>query len=159
MVGEDATRPNKKRKYVLVGPDWGGTSKPGEKGLDCLVEEEVDAKNVGTGHLSNKKCREEGLTVTAGNKETVCEANYGGGTALVNVDDDNVSTHGTGPLNEEITGLYEAASNLVTIREARKDCIVKKMHCVIHDQEARRYTSTKSVWTKVKKTGLYAYRT
>ena len=70
-----------------------------------------------------------------------------------------MSTHGTGPLNEEIMGLYEAASNLVTIREARKDCIVKKMHCVVHDQEAMRYTSKKSVWTKVKKTGLYAYRT
>ena len=137
MVGVDVTRPNKKRKYVLVGPDWGGTSKQGEQGLDCLVEEEVDAKNVETGPLSNKKCREEGLTVT------VCEASYGGGTALGDVDNDNVSTHGTGPLNEEITGLYEAASNLVTIREARKDCIVKKMHCGIHDQEARRYTSTK----------------
>ena len=78
MVGEDATRPNKKRKYVLVGPDWGGTSKQGEQGLDCLVEEEVDAKNVGTGPLSNKKCREVGLSVTAGNKETVCEASYEG---------------------------------------------------------------------------------
>ena len=48
---------------------------------------------------------------------------------------------------------------MVTIREARKDYIVKKMHCVVHDQEARRYTSAKSVWTKIKKTGLYAYRT
>ena len=156
-VGEDVTRPNKKRKFVLVGPDWGGTSKQGEQGLHCLVEEEVDAINVGTCPLSNKKCREVGLSVTAGNKETVCEARFEGSTATSNVD--NVSTHRTGHLNEEVMGLYEAASNLVTIPEVRKDCIVKKMHFVVHDQEAKRYTSTRSVWTKVKKTGLYAYRT
>ena len=50
-------------------------------------------------------------------------------------------------------------NNQETICDARKDCIVKKIHCVVHDQEARRYTSAKSVWTKIKKTGLYAYRT
>ena len=57
-----------------------------------------------------------------------------------------------------MTGLYEAASNVVVLREARQDCIVKKMYCIVHNQEAQRHTSTKRVWTLIKKTGLYGYR-
>ena len=37
MVGEESTRPPKKRKFVLVGPDWGSTDKPKDQGLDCRV--------------------------------------------------------------------------------------------------------------------------
>ena len=65
----------------------------------------------------------------------------------------------TGPLSSEHEGLYEGASNVATMREARKDCIVRKMHCIVHNQEARKYTTKTRVWTLIKKTGLYAYRT
>ena len=67
------------------------------------------------------------------------------------------SNKSAGPLQEP-TGLYEAASNIIVLREARKDCVVKKMYCTVHNQEAKRYTSTKKVWTLIKKTGLYGYR-
>ena len=30
--------------------------------------------------------------------------------------------------------------------------------CIVHNQEAKVFTSTKSVWPKIKKTGLFAYR-
>ena len=65
----------------------------------------------------------------------------------------------TGPLSIEHEGLFEGASNIATIREARKDCIVQKMHCIVHNQEAKKHTTKTRVWTFVKKTGLYAYRT
>ena len=66
----------------------------------------------------------------------------------------------TGSLNnsEEMNGLYEAASNIVSIRESRQDCIVRRMYCTVHNQEAKRYTSTKRVWTRNKKIVLYTYR-
>ena len=32
------------------------------------------------------------------------------------------------------------------------------MHCTVHNQEAKKFTSTKRVWTLIKKTGLYGYR-
>ena len=46
MKGEEVTRPSKKRKYVLVGPEWGISTKMGNEGLDCLLEEEGGTKNV-----------------------------------------------------------------------------------------------------------------
>ena len=76
--------------------------------------------------------------------------------ACINVENKQ-SNVTTSPL-KEVTGLYEAASNIVSLREARQDCIVRKMFCQVHNQEAKRYTSTKSVWTRNKKTGLYGYR-
>ena len=74
----------------------------------------------------------------------------------INVEDIQ-SNSAAGPL-QEITGSYEAASNVVSLREARQDYIVRKMFCKVHNQKAKRYTSTKSVWTRNKKTGLYGYR-
>ena len=45
MMGEEVTRSAKKRKYVLVGPDWGKFTKMGNNGLDCLLKDEVGTRN------------------------------------------------------------------------------------------------------------------
>ena len=37
-MGEETGRPSKKRKYVLVGPEW-GTKAEKNQGLDCKVDE------------------------------------------------------------------------------------------------------------------------
>ena len=37
-MGEEKGRPSKKRKYVLVGPEWGTKAKKNQ-GLDCKVDE------------------------------------------------------------------------------------------------------------------------
>ena len=128
-MGEEITRPKKKRKYVLVGPDWGVTSTISEQGLDCLIEEKLNTKKCDTGPLSNKEERE----VAINKKSTVCNASVENGT-LDNVVtspllEKNIVMSGeasTTPLDSEPGGLFEGASNVVTLREARKDCIVRK---------------------------------
>ena len=230
-MGEEVTRPSKKRKYVLVGPNWGESTDKGNQGLNCLVSSSggttVEAKGnnapvpgsmntleptVGGQGNNNEVVSNKETTVelniqdkvptvwaqgnnASGNMNNVEPAvgsqgnkdhstlNNGGPTVGCNdiqlsmVTEDERGNSGTCPLstvdrgntglyeasnidNDDVcnTGLYEAASNVRILREARQDCIVKKMWCTVHNQEARRYTSTKQVWTKIKKTGLYAYR-
>ena len=36
---------------------------------------------------------------------------------------------------------------------------MRKMRCIVHNQVARRKSTKTRVWTYIKKTGLYAYRT
>ena len=209
MMGEEVTRPAKKRKYVLVGPDWGKSTKMGNNGLDCLLEDEVGTKNGVAGPLNNSgeemtsntrsnvmpvSIEEPVIEVTSplsnsneeatsntmsnvmpeeGNEVASPLSNSGeeitsntrSNVMPVSIEEpvieepveNNQSNVAPSPL-KEVTGLYEAASNIVSLREARQDCIVRKMFCKVHNQEAKRYTSTKSVWTRNKKTGLYGYR-
>ena len=76
--------------------------------------------------------------------------------------DDSVKPN-TRPLiekNDEVRqGLYEAAENVMRLREARAECVVRKMRCIVHNQEARKVMTKRKVWTKNPKTGLFGYRT
>ena len=180
MKGEEVTRPSKKRKYVLVGPEWGISTKMGNEGLDCLLEEEGGTKNVVASPLNTKNSKKaagknimnkEGTGPLNVNVDTIGNEESNEVTSPLNSSKENnekvtsnmkpsseePSNKSAGPLQEP-TGLYEAASNIIVLREARKDCVVKKMYCTVHNQEAKRYTSTKKVWTLIKKTGLYGYR-
>ena len=218
MVGEESTRPPKKRKFVLVGPDWGNSDKPKDQGLDCRVgtaplpeqtnnEKEGNKKHIektGTGpllvqsegpkntpRLTNKRLarnvppeenvrKNEGGNIDGGTaplsvpKETDEQENLGVGNKTEGAgplskrrtsqeqDDTRKVDSGTCPLqtNEgEHEGLYEAASNVLVLREERADCVVRKMWCTTHNQEAKRISSKRSVWTRVSKTGLYGWRT
>ena len=52
-----------------------------------------------------------------------------------------------------------AAENVMKLREARAESIVRKIRSTVHNQEARKVTTKKKVWTKNPKTGLFGYRT
>ena len=43
------------------------------------------------------------------------------------------------------------------LREDRGDCNVRRGWCLRHNAVAKKITTNKQVWTKVKKTGLYKY--
>ena len=81
----------------------------------------------------------------------------------ISENDDSSEKSSTRPLNEKNPevrpGLYEAAENVMRLREARAECVVRNMICTVHNQEARKFTTKKKVWTKNPKTGLYGYRT
>ena len=86
----------------------------------------------------------------------------GGGTSPLLVPDMNQENEGgTSPLvcaNGDDRALYDTAANVVRLREDRGDCVVRSGWCQEHDRMARKVTTTKQVWTRSKKTGLYAYR-
>ena len=68
---------------------------------------------------------------------------------------------GTSPLlrgDGDSMTLYDTATNVVSIREDRGDCVVRRGWCQEHSRKARKITSQKQVWTRNKKTGLYSYR-
>ena len=167
MMGEETTRPLKKRKFVLVGSDWGNTDKPEDQGLECLVANEKS----GTGPLNKVTCEEVGGNNDVEKAITISSEPESAGRSEVtspldmktseNVDD-SVKPN-TRPLiekNDEVRqGLYEAAENVMRLREARAECVVRKMRCIVHNQEARKVTTKRKVWTKNPKTGLFGYRT
>ena len=69
---------------------------------------------------------------------------------------------GMAPLSDQVennVGLFEAASNVLVLREVRSECVVRKMRCSVHNQEAKKTSIKKQVWTRNKKTGLYGYKT
>ena len=46
-------------------------------------------------------------------------------------------------------------SHILLLREERAECVIRKMWCNIHNQEARKITTNKKrVWTRNNKTGL-----
>ena len=59
--------------------------------------------------------------------------------------------------NNDDTSLYDTAATVRMLREDRGTCTVRRGWCVEHNALAKKITSTKKVWTKVKKTGLYKY--
>ena len=177
VIGEESTRPPKKRKYVLVGPDWGNTEKPEEQGLNCLIGEggveksslpdqtsgmvkgnNVPTENVGAGPLPtlNKSPRN---TPDMATKDA---ASYIPSAENISIPEGGNNDGGMAPLSDQVennVGLFEAASNVLVLREVRSECVVRKMRCSVHNQEAKKTSIKKQVWTRNKKTGLYGYKT
>ena len=246
----DSGRRSKKRKYVMVGEDWGEKEGNKEQGLELLIEdwkpqdainsnEEVGTaplptvneegavplfpktgdteeaantteKTEGTGPLgdletenssSNGKTTvyQEGLgtTSTSDNDPGLIEVIEEGGN-INNPTKTLDGKEGTGPLqgNKEVTAntggeirnnlldgasqiqtdrdesyevnsnqdsgeqlLYNTASNVMRLREAQGDCTIRRGYCITHKVKAVRNTRSERIWTKVKKTGLFGWRT
>ena len=115
MIGEEVTRPTKKRKYVLVGPDWGKSTKMGTEGLDCLLEDEVCPKNGVAGPLNTNDGKKAARNtrvemISEGNTENLIMSDGGAGPLSETVDamsteEVNVSNEVASPLsnsNEKI---------------------------------------------------------
>ena len=54
--------------------------------------------------------------------------------------------------------LYDTAMNIITLRKAREECRVIRGWCEEHNLKATRTSKTEQVWTRSKKTGLYAWK-
>ena len=74
------------------------------------------------------------------------------GVVMYNTDRGNVDNTGD-------DALLDTAWNVKTIRDMKGRCVVKKMHCIVHDKIATRTTRKQKVWTRIPKTGLFGYRT
>ena len=68
---------------------------------------------------------------------------------------ESVSTKDVVRNNED--NLYDTAATVRMLREDRGTCNVRRGWCREHESLAKKITSTKKVWTKSKKTGLYSY--
>ena len=170
---EDSRRP-KKRKYALVGEQWG--SQKGTSGLDCKLEHETtyeggtkdvvritgekqDEAEVGTKGVVSTARLEHDVQVKEGegSKDLVDTARLElnvqyedeGGTK------DVVRTYGV--LQSGGSDLFDTAATVMMLREDRGDCNVRRGWCLRHNAVAKKITTNKQVWTKVKKTGLYKY--
>ena len=51
------------------------------------------------------------------------------------------------------------AINIMRLREAQGECEVLRGYCKVHRVKAVRHTRSERVWTIVKKTGLFGWRT
>ena len=212
----DDKRKTKKRKFALVGEQWG--SKKGASGLECRLEQkeagcysstsplvdpgpgqegsnqvlvEMEREEIIQGGTiyHRKPVEEEIINNTDGGTERYSSAgplldqlSEHGPSIGVNNDvvvegeqndrgeQDQVGTKpctitsskgggGTKDVinNDEIDNLYDTAATLMRLREDRGTCNVRKGWCQEHNLKARKVTSTKKVWTKMKRTGLYQY--
>ena len=53
---------------------------------------------------------------------------------------------------------YDTAMNVMTLRNSMGECKIIRGWCEEHNLKAIRTSKTEQVWTRNKKTGLYAYR-
>ena len=78
----------------------------------------------------------------------------------MNVPDEGASqleTRNQGGSDDQL--LYNTASNILRLREARGNCDIKRGYCKVHGTKAVRNTKSERIWTLIKKTGLYGWRT
>ena len=69
---------------------------------------------------------------------------------------EHVSTKDVIRTNNE-DNLYDTAATVQILREDRGSCSVRRGWCREHNSLAKKITSTKKVWTKNKRTGLFSY--
>ena len=95
------------------------------------------------------------VVMELGTKKTM-ELNQGG--AIPSKNGRNHEGGGTKNMfNNDDTSLFDTAATVQILREDRGTCTVRRGWCMEHNALAKKITSKKKVWTKVKKTGLYKY--
>ena len=249
MIGEETGRKSKKRKYVMVGEDWGTVTGNKEQGLELLIEDwkaqdaESSNNKDGTSPILVEEVEAAPLFPLTGNSEkakntTGSEEEIG---PLLDLKTKNSSSNGeitkdqegweipsplwkepnhneadergnkidpintqeckdgTGPLQGNIESrnttveeiminsdggasqvennlqepqegnsnqdnnveqlLYNTASNIMRLREAQGECEILRGYCKVHRVKAVRNTRSERIWTRVKKTGLFGWRT
>ena len=106
----------------------------------------------------------EGAGPLQGNKEVTANTwgeirnNLLDGASQIQTDrDESYEVNSNQDSGEQL--LYNTASNVMRLREAQGDCTIRRGYCIIHKVKAVRNTRSERIWTKVKKTGLFGWRT
>ena len=166
-TGEDGRTSPLKGLETESSSNEGGTSSfqrgwetPGPlRSASTIVEEEGGNTKDLTCSLNSK----DGTGPLLGNNEITTSNENSGATQGLNTD---VTQEGNSNqvINADDLGnmdqlLYNTASNIVRLREAKGECEVKRGYCKTHGVKAIRHTRSERIWTKVKKTGLFGWRT
>ena len=183
---EGPGRKSKKRKYVLLGGNWGQRGGMKECGQNLKIEDSTGPLEEHTEELRLLEGPEAAGNGTDDRLRNMVVAEMSTSPVLVDM---TVGNSSTGPfLDEEGAStrpivntvgqsgildyckprvirnedkgemMFDMANNVNTLREMRGTCRIVSGRCQEHSSEVKRVTQTKMIWTRNLKTGLYGYR-